>query len=88
MAAGRLLLLLLAVAPSPVSPRGRRMVPRRLSEDRVYPDPPVDTAGDQIGAPDGLEGFNVHRARPQLDGRRGRGDARRGYLLNSNRFSA
>ena len=79
------LVLLLLVAPRPSSPgRGPRMPMRRLSEDRMHPSPPRDSASDQIAAPDGLDGFRVHRARPHLDGRRGRGDAARGYMSDHN----
>ena len=50
-------------------------------------DPPVvelDSAGDQTSAPDGVDGFRVHRVRPPLDGRRGRGDPRRGPMSDHN----
>ena len=50
-------------------------------------DPPVvelGSAGDQTSAPDGVDGFRVHRVRPPLDGRRGRGDPRRGPMSDHN----
>ena len=44
----------------------------------------LDSAGDQTSAPDGVDGFRVHRVRPPLDGRRGRGDPRRGPMSDHN----
>ena len=78
------LLTALALCALGTAPGGRTMPRRNLAEDRMHPEPPRDSAGDQIAAPDGLDGYRVHRARPLLDGRLGKGDRSRGYMSDHN----
>ena len=77
--------LLTALALCALGTAGPGRMPRRnLAEDVMHPDPPTDSAGDQVAAPDGLDGYRVHRARPQLDGRLGKGDRRVGHMSDHN----